>query len=81
MASLGYPIHSLTPISMRYKVEFEDNIPIRAILIKMVNRINDITDFGEVNGRTVIKFLFVEAENEKDALQQAQRIVTTIFRF
>lgn len=65
---------------MRYKVIFENNVPVTAIPVRVIDR-KDITDFAEENGRTVIKYLCVEAENEKDAMQQAQRIVTTIFRF
>lgn len=70
---------SLTP--MRYKVEFEHNVPVKAFAVRTTDRGKDLTDFGEENGKTVIKYLYVEAENEHDALSQAHRIVTTIFRF
>jgi hypothetical protein len=66
---------------MRYKVEFDNNVPVRAIPVRAGNRINDLTDFGEVNGKACIKYLCVEAENEDDAIRQAQRIVATIFKF
>jgi hypothetical protein len=69
------------PPIMRYKVEFENNVPVRAIAVRSANRIEDLTEFGEQNGKTCIIHLCVEAENEKDAMQQAQRIVTTIFKF
>lgn len=66
---------------MRYKVEFVNNIPVKAHPVKSINRADNITEFGEQDGKICIKHLYVEAENEKDAMQQAQRIVTTIFRF
>jgi hypothetical protein len=66
---------------MRYKVEFENNQPVRAIPVHSGSRIADLTDFGEENGRSSVKFLYVDAESEHDAIQQAERIVTTIFRF
>jgi hypothetical protein len=66
---------------MRYKVEFENNVPVRAIPVRTANRIADLTEFGEKDGKTCLLYLCVEAENEKDAMQQAQRIVTTIFKF
>jgi hypothetical protein len=66
---------------MRYKVEFENNVPVRAVPLRTGNRVNDLTDFGEVNGKASIRYLCVEAENENDAIQQARRIVATIFKF
>lgn len=66
---------------MRYRVEFKNNIPVKAIQVSSVNRADNLTDFGEEDGRRCIRHLYVEAENETDALQQAQRIATTIFRF
>ncbi len=66
---------------MKYKVEFENNMPVRAILVRSSNRIDNLTDFGEIDGKSSVKFLHVDAESESDALKQAQRIVTTIFKF
>ena len=66
---------------MRYKVEFENNIPVKATLVKFTDRSKDMTDFGEADGKATIKYLCVEAESESDAMKQAQRIVTTIFKF
>jgi hypothetical protein len=66
---------------MRYKVEFENNIPVHATKAQPGSRVDNLTDFGEVEGKSSVKFLYVEAENEHDALEQAQRIVRTIFKF
>jgi hypothetical protein len=66
---------------MRYKVEFEDNIPMRAFKVKSKERVELLTDFSEVGGKTCIKFLYVDAESETDAISQARRVVTTIFKF
>lgn len=41
----------------------------------------DLTGFAYEDGRRVVEYLYVDAENEADAIQQAQRIVITIFRF
>lgn len=66
---------------MRYKVHFENNIPVKALPVKNVDRGKDVTEFGEENGKTVMKYLCVEAENETDAIKQAKRIAETIFKF
>ena len=39
-----------------------------------------LTAFAYENGRRVFEHLYVNAENETDAIQQAQRITITIFR-
>jgi hypothetical protein len=66
---------------MRYKVEFEKNVPVRAAAIRSTKRIEHFTAFEKKDGISSMKFLYVEAENETDAIQQAQRIATTISRF
>lgn len=66
---------------MRYKVEVENNLPVHASAVRSAKKIDNLTDFDEEVGRSSVKFLYVEAENEQDALQQAQRIATTIFKF
>lgn len=66
---------------MRYKVEFENNVPVRAIAVRSNKKIDNLTDFDEAEGRSSVKFLYVDAENEQDAIHQAQRIATTIFKF
>ena len=65
---------------MKYKVEFENNLPVRAIPVRSGKSINNLTDFGEEQGQPIVKFLYVDAESEADALRQAQRIITTIFK-
>jgi hypothetical protein len=65
---------------MRYKVEFENNIPVRAILVNYVAT-NERAEFDIENGKTIIRYVLLEAENNKHALYQAKKIVETIFRF
>jgi hypothetical protein len=66
---------------MKYKVEFENNIPVRAIVVRTTKPIANLTDFGEKDGKSSVEFLYVDAESEQDAIKQAQRIISTIFKF
>jgi hypothetical protein len=66
---------------MKYRVEFDDNVPVRAMVVRSASRITNLTDFGEKEGKSFIAFLYVDAETERDAIRQAQRIVTAIFKF
>jgi len=66
---------------MKYKVEFENNIPVRAKVLRSAKPISNLTDFGEKEGKLSVEFLHVDAESEEDAIKQAQRIAATIFKF
>jgi hypothetical protein len=65
---------------MNYKVEFENNTPTRAVWVAQIPT-QERAEFDTVNGKTEIKYIFLEAENNKHALYQAKKIVETIFRF
>jgi hypothetical protein len=65
---------------MNYKVEFENNIPVRAILVAQIP-ITERAAFDQENGKSIIKYLFLEAENNHHAIYQAKKIVETVFRF
>jgi hypothetical protein len=70
-------VHTQTG-TMKYKVEFEHNVPVKAVLIKEPDKNSHITYFDEENEKTVIRALCVEVENEPNVIKQAQRIIEII---
>jgi hypothetical protein len=64
---------------MGYKVEFEDNKAVRAILVQ--NEINKrkFIEFSDEKDKVIIKSLYVEAADEANAILQAQQVVKTIW--
>ena len=66
---------------MKYKVDFEDNQPVRAAIAQAVADDEPRVAFDVQDGKTFIKHFYLEAENKENAIQQAKKIIETIFRF
>jgi hypothetical protein len=59
---------------MEYKVTFQDNKPVSAVLMKVLvgEKLIDLTRSGN---RRLMNWLVVEGDDEKDALKMAENIV------
>lgn len=66
---------------MKYKVEFENNEPVRADMAMAVADDEPRVAFDLQDGKTLIKHLYLEAENKENAISQARKIIQTIFKF
>jgi len=64
---------------MSYKVEFEENEPVRAIRVDNPRRLKTRIEYGNIE-RTEIKALYLEASSEADALLQAKSVLKTILK-
>jgi hypothetical protein len=66
---------------MKYKVEFENNQPVRAAIAQALADNEQRVAFELNEGKTIIKHLYLEAESKENAIQQARQIIETIFKF
>lgn len=64
---------------MGYKVLFENNAPIGAIEMLKLLEMNDFLEVATGESGPVIKSLYVEANNEADAIEMAGNVVRKIW--
>ncbi len=65
---------------MKYKVEFENNQPVRAAIVNFMADGEQRVAFETNDGKTTIKHLYLEAESKDNAIEQASEIIATIFK-
>jgi hypothetical protein len=63
---------------MGYKVEFENNEPVRASYVEK-QKVNSFIEYSEEKNKVIIKSLYVEAADEANAIMQAKNVVKTIW--
>jgi hypothetical protein len=67
---------------MKFRVDFQNNIPASATEIKgALNHNPDRAEFDIVDGKSVIKCLYLDADNPESAMRQAKNILEKIFHF
>lgn len=64
---------------MGYKVEFEDNNPVRAFRVSREKAKNNFIEYTDEKNKVMIKSLYVEAADEANAILQAREVVKTIW--
>jgi hypothetical protein len=67
---------------MKFRVDFENNLPAHATEIKgALNHNPHRAEFDVIDGKSVIKCLYLDADNSESAIRQAKNIVDKIFLF
>lgn len=66
---------------MKYRVDFKNNQPAHATLISATVSVGQRAEFDIQEGKTIIKHLYLEADNPESAINQAKKILDRIFQF